>query len=355
LAAPQHPYTRSLIAASDLNTTRTSTSTADATAPGDPGDMPELAVTPAIPERSAVLVPHEHLQIPHEQRIFLPAAAEALIEVRSLSRDYHRGASPFGGGPVVSALRDVSFDVVAGQRLGIVGESGSGKSTLLRMLCALDTPTSGSVTMSGQRISGVAERRLRHFRSQVQMVFQDPGGSLDPRMRVEQIVAEPLSGVDRATAKDRVIQALTAVGLEPDVLRRHPHQFSGGQRQRISIARALITRPKVLIADEAVSALDVSVRAEVLALLDSLVADYNLTLIFVSHDLGVIRRSCDTFAVLSKGRIVEAGPTEEVYASPRHNYTRQLVAAAQTLTDGMHSAAGMSSAAGLHRVAGGDR
>jgi peptide/nickel transport system ATP-binding protein len=264
--------------------------------------------------------------------VFNEQPGESLIRVRDLTRDYRRrGGTPFTAAPVVHGLRGVSVDVASGQRLGIVGESGSGKSTLMRLLCALDTPTSGSIRVGGQELAGATPRQLRPFRSQVQIVFQDPMGSLDPRMRVRDIVAEPLRHVGRDETRERVVAQLAAVGLDADVLGRRPHEFSGGQRQRISIARALITRPRVLIADEAVSALDVSVRAQVLNLLADLVDEYSLTLVFVSHDLGVIRHACDTVAVLSDGRIVESGPTEAVYTNPQHAYTQQLVAATPVL------------------------
>ncbi|AXB46023.1 ABC transporter ATP-binding protein [Amycolatopsis albispora] len=242
-----------------------------------------------------------------------------MIEVRDLRRVYHR----------VEALRGVSFTVQAGQRFGIVGESGSGKSTLVRLLAALDQPTSGEILFQGRRIDGLPERRLGFLRSSLQIVFQDPMGSLNPRMRVRDIIAEPLGrSAERA---DRVAELLDAVGLPADAGQRYPHQFSGGQRQRISIARALAPRPAVLLADEAVSALDVSVRGQILDLLADLVDRFALTLVFVSHDLSVVRHLCDTVAVMRAGEVVELGPVDEVYDSPSHEYTRDLIAAAPTL------------------------
>jgi peptide/nickel transport system ATP-binding protein len=242
-----------------------------------------------------------------------------LIEVRDLERRYARRD--------VHALRGVSFDVEAGQRFGIVGESGSGKSTLVRLLAGLDQPTAGSVTFRGRRIDGVTERKLKFLRSELQIVFQDPMGSLDPRMRVRDIVCEPLGRVDR----ERVAELVDAVGLPADAGERYPHQFSGGQRQRISIARALAPRPSVLIADEPVSALDVSVRRQILDLLAELVDRFELTLVFVSHDLGVVRQVCDTVAVMRRGEIVELGDVDQVYDQPQHEYTRELIAAAPNL------------------------
>ncbi|MCU1685625.1 MAG: ATP-binding protein [Amycolatopsis sp.] len=244
-----------------------------------------------------------------------------LIEVRDLERRYSRRD--------VHALRGVSFDVQAGQRFGIVGESGSGKSTLVRLLAGLDQPTSGSVTFDGKRVDGVPERKLAFLRSELQIVFQDPMGSLDPRMRVRDIICEPLGRA--AGRRERVTELLDAVGLPADAGERYPHQFSGGQRQRISIARALAPRPSVLIADEPVSALDVSVRAQILALLADLVERFQLTLVFVSHDLGVVRHVCETVAVMRRGEIVELGDVDQVYDQPKHEYTRELIAAAPSL------------------------
>ena len=254
----------------------------------------------------------------------------ALFEVEHLTRVYSAGRRK------VLALDDVDLTVRAGQRLGIVGESGSGKSTLVRLMAGLDRPTAGSVRFDGRPVSGVPERRLGFLRAAVQFVFQDPRSSLNPRMRVGDIVAEPLRSpivrrelvaIDR---RRRVAEVLDAVGLPADAVRRFPHEFSGGQRQRIAIARALAPSPRVLIADEAVSALDVSVRATVLNLLMGLVDDLGLTLLFVSHDLSVVRHVCPDAVVLQGGRIVEAGPTAQLFGAPQHPYTARLVAAIPT-------------------------
>ncbi|WP_104191647.1 ABC transporter ATP-binding protein [Cryobacterium sp. Y82] len=341
LTAPQHPYTQKLIAASDLSSVddRGRLHTMSMPVVSTPGAAPSsprpiqadaTAALTAPPHRAA----HQCLEPDGPPIIFNEATGAPAISVRGLSRQYRRrGGGLFTPAPVVHGLREVSFDVAEGQRFGIVGESGSGKSTLMRILCALDQPTSGTVDVLGQSVDGASERQLREFRSEVQIVFQDPMGSLDPRMRVRDIVAEPLRQVSRAEALVRVEAQLAAVGLDADVMHRHPHQFSGGQRQRISIARALITRPRVLVADEAVSALDVSVRAQVLNLLADLVDEYRLTLVFVSHDLGVIRHLCDTVAVISDGRIVECGPTASVYDRPLHPYTQQLVTATPSMDE----------------------
>ena len=204
-----------------------------------------------------------------------------------------------------TALNDVSLVVRRGERLGVVGGSGSGKTTLLRQVAGLDVPDQGHVLVDAG----------------VQVVFQDPRSSLNPRLRVGRSVAE--GGGDRA----RVLEVLSEVGLPADAVERYPHQFSGGQRQRISIARAVAGKPEILLADEPVSALDVSVRAQVLELLDELVDEYGLTLVFISHDLSVVREVCSTVAVMREGRIVEHGPTEEVWANPQHEYTKSLLAA----------------------------
>ncbi|MFD7501808.1 ATP-binding cassette domain-containing protein [Streptomyces sp. NPDC059850] len=256
----------------------------------------------------------------------------AAISVRDVTRDYRRPRiSLRRPNPPVHALRGVSFDIQQGQRFGIVGESGCGKSTLLRILAGLDHPTSGSVAIDGRDITGLRESRLKFVRERLQLVFQDPMSALDPRMRVGDIVAEPLVAQGLGNRKERVAELLEAVGLRADAANRYPHQFSGGQRQRISIARALAPRPKVIVADEPVSALDVSVRAQVLNLIADLVDELSLTLVFVSHDLSVVRHVCDRVAVMHAGQIVETGPTEQVYEDPQHPYTRRLIAAVPTL------------------------
>ncbi|MCP2254363.1 peptide/nickel transport system ATP-binding protein [Prauserella aidingensis] len=243
-----------------------------------------------------------------------------IVAVRDLERTYRGG---------VHALRGVSLDVPRRGKFGIVGESGSGKSTLVRLLAALDRPTTGTITFDGTRVDDRRDRDLGFLRRRLQIVFQDPMGSLDPRMRVRDIISEPLG---RTRGRDeRVAELLEAVDLPADAGDKHPHRFSGGQRQRISIARALAPRPDVLIADEAVSALDVLVRQQILDLLTRLVDEYALTLVFVSHDLGVVRKVCDEVAVMRRGEIVEQGPVDEVYDTPRHEYTRELIAAAPTL------------------------
>ena len=251
-----------------------------------------------------------------------------LLEVHDLVKRYHLPReSVFAPAPVVEALRGVSFTVRAGRSLGIVGESGSGKSTLARLVMALEAPTSGSVRLLGRDLNALPAAELIAARRDFQMVFQDPYGSLDPRQRVARIVAEPLIGVAGLDARQRVAEALDAVGLRASDADKYPHEFSGGQRQRIAIARALITRPKLIVADEPVSALDVSVQAQVLNLLADLQEGFGVTYLFISHDLAVVDHVCDDVAVMQAGRIVEYGPTAQVLSQPAHAYTRTLLAA----------------------------
>jgi len=258
--------------------------------------------------------------------------ATPAIRVRDVTRHYRRPrTSLLTPSPAVHALRGVSFDVAPGEHFGIVGESGCGKSTLLRIIAGLDRASSGSVVVDGTDITRLRDRQLRFLRERLQLVLQDPMSSLDPRMRVRDIVAEPLIAQGHPEHRARVAELLEAVGLRPESADRYPHQFSGGQRQRISIARALAPRPRIIVADEPVSALDVSVRAQVLNLLSDLVEELSLTLVFVSHDLSVVRHVCDRVAVMYDGQVVEMGPTEQVYGDPQHPYTRRLIAAIPTL------------------------
>jgi peptide/nickel transport system ATP-binding protein len=324
-SAPEHPYTRALLAASDLSATdeRGRLFTVDTAA---------SYVPPALREAPSQAPP---APLPAAEG---SAAEPALITVTNLGRTYHRArTTAFGPRPVVNALADVSFTVAPGQRVGIVGESGSGKSTLLRILAGLDQPTTGQATVAGTPIAGAREADLVSLRSALQIVFQDPLGSLDPRMRVADIIAEPLlvpgRKLDSAGRLAEVHRMLSLVGLEAESAHRYPHQFSGGQRQRISIARALVNRPRILVADEPVSALDVSVRAQVLNLIADLVDEYALTLLLVSHDLSVVRHLCERVIVMKDGRIVESGDTEQIYNNPAHPYTVQLIASSLDLSE----------------------
>lgn len=255
-----------------------------------------------------------------------PPLLEA-VDVVKVYRPRHRS-----GRQGVRALDGVSITAGAGDRLAIVGESGSGKSTLARLFLALEEPTSGEVRFEGAPIRAHDRPGLKNLRRAVQIVFQDPVGSLDPRMSIGESVAEPLRALKVVGDHDaRVKELLSAVGLPGSVSGRFPHQLSGGQRQRVAIARALAPQPRVLVADEPVSALDVSVRAQVLNLLDDLVERFGLTLVFISHDLAVVRHLCRRVAVLYRGRVVEHGPSEQLYETPSHPYTRALVQAVPRL------------------------
>ncbi|WP_378948822.1 ATP-binding cassette domain-containing protein [Paracoccus sp. R86501] len=248
-----------------------------------------------------------------------------LLQVDRLTRHFGLGQG------VVKALDGVSLTLEAGHILGVVGESGSGKSTLARIVMGLDRPSAGSVRIAGRNIFAISARDLRKARRDFQMVFQDPYGSLDPRHRVGRIIAEPLhldpDAPKGAARRDLIGSLLQDVGLEPAAQDRFPHEFSGGQRQRIAIARALITRPRLLVADEATSALDLTVQRQILDLILKLRAEHGIAVLFITHNLGVVDEICDSVAVMKDGRIVETGPMRQVMNSPAHDYTRRLLAA----------------------------
>ncbi len=252
-----------------------------------------------------------------------------LLEVRAAVRRYRMPRAALLRAPaVLTAVDGVSLTLRRGAALGIVGESGSGKSTLARMIMAFEPPDEGAVLFEGQDLGRLSAAALRRARQRFQMVFQDPFGSLDPRRTVAWSIAEPLRVIGAEGVAARVAQALEQVGLRPADGTKYPHEFSGGQRQRIAIARAIVTRPALLVADEAVSALDVSVQAQILNLLMDLQEDMGLAMIFISHDLAVVACIRDDILVLQGGRAIEAGPTARVLTAPQQEYTRTLLSAA---------------------------
>jgi ABC-type glutathione transport system ATPase component len=280
---------------------------------------------------------------------FLYIQLMPLVEIRDLVKVYSTDEGVFGKARrEVRAVNGVSLDIHAGEALGLVGESGCGKSTLGRMVLRLIEPTSGSVRFDGKDVLAASAGSLRGLRRHMQIIFQDPFASLNPRMRVEEIITEPLlihsqsghsenghseNGLfkngrpSRAALRKQSLKMLRAVGLDETALQRYPHEFSGGQRQRIGIARALILRPKFIVCDEPVSALDVSVGAQIVNLLKQLQREFGLTYLFISHSMPVVRYLSDRIAVMRRGEIVELGNAEEITANPKHEYTRALLAA----------------------------
>jgi peptide/nickel transport system ATP-binding protein len=234
------------------------------------------------------------------------------------------------------AVDGVSLTIQTGRSFGVVGESGSGKSTLARAVMALERPTAGAVRLNGRSLFDLSSRALRAARAEMQMIFQDPNGSLDPRQRVGRIVAEPLinlAHVTRVQRAARVLESLRAVGLIASDADKYPHEFSGGQRQRIAIARALVTRPNLVVADEPVSALDVSIQAQVLNLMSDLQREAGVTFFLISHDLAIVGHLCDDVAVMFRGRFVEKAPAAALFSAPKHPYARELIDAAPKLEE----------------------
>jgi peptide/nickel transport system ATP-binding protein len=264
----------------------------------------------------------------------------ALLEIRDLVKVYHSDAGAFGDRRAreFRAVNGVSLDIQAGETLGLVGESGCGKTTLGRMILRLIEPTTGTVRFNDHDVLAASAGELRRLRRDMQIIFQDPFASLNPRMRIGQIISEPLtihagtngangSRLPRAALREAATAMLLAVDLDESALDRYPHEFSGGQRQRIGIARALILRPKFVVCDEPVSALDVSVGAQVVNLLKRLQREFGLTYLFISHSMPVVRYSSDRIAVMRHGEIVELGATEQIVTAPQHEYTKTLLAA----------------------------
>jgi peptide/nickel transport system ATP-binding protein len=253
---------------------------------------------------------------------------ENLVEVEHLTKEFAVKQGVFARGTArVHAVEDISFTVRRGETLGIVGESGCGKSTTARLMLRLLDPTEGTIRFDGNDISHLSQHQLRPLRREMQMIFQDPYSSLNPRKTVGQIVSAPFAIHRVKNARSRVQELLETVGLSPEHFNRYPHEFSGGQRQRIGVARALALSPKLIVCDEPVSALDVSIQAQVLNLLRSLQQDFRLTYVFISHDLSVIRQIADRVAVMYLGRLVELGDSESIYDHPKHPYTAALLSA----------------------------
>lgn len=263
-------------------------------------------------------------------------SSKPLLEIKNVSKVYFGRPTLFASAPQaqVRAVDKANFTLLKGETLGIVGESGSGKSTLARMLLGLDTPTEGSIEFDGKNLVGLSAAETFKIRRRMQFVFQDPTASLNPRMTIQQIISEPWAIHSGVLPKDqwrqRVAELLEKVGLQAEHADRHPHQFSGGQRQRIAIARSLALQPELIVCDEAVSALDVSIQAQVIDLLKDLRREFGLSYIFIAHDLALVRDFATSVIVMYRGQIVEQGPTEQVYGNPQHEYTKRLLAASET-------------------------
>ncbi len=256
---------------------------------------------------------------------------QILLEVKDLKKTFPISGGLFGKKKILTAIEDINFLLKKGETLGIVGESGCGKSTLGRCILQLLEPDNGQVVWLGNDLTKLNSRHMRPFRKDLQIIFQDPLASLNPRLTVGEIIADPLRTLmpelDQLQRRQRVLKMMEAVGLLPEMLTRFPHEFSGGQAQRIGIARALITEPKLIVCDEPVSALDVSVQAQILNLLSDLKEKFKLTLVFISHDLSVVRHVSNRIMVLYLGRMVELAPSDELYKDPKHPYTKALLKA----------------------------
>ncbi|MEM5477237.1 ABC transporter ATP-binding protein [Pacificibacter sp. AS14] len=290
------------------------------------GTTDEVLRKPTHPYTQALMAAVPSL-LPRAAR---PRSDKTVLRVNGLTKTYSGGGGLFGGkARVVHAAKEVTFDLTRGETLGIVGESGSGKSTVARCIVRLNDAEAGEILLGDADLRPLGRAAMRPHRAQIQMVFQDPFASLNPRSKVGRIIAQgpELYGASRSEARDRALELLRIVGLDDRAYDRFPHEFSGGQRQRIGIARALALEPKILVADEPVSALDVSIQAQILNLLEEIRDRMNLSMIFITHDLRVAAQVCDRIAVMQRGEVVEIGPTAELFANPQHPYTAELLAA----------------------------
>ena len=254
--------------------------------------------------------------------------SEPLLSVKNMKKTFQANGGMFSKKKFVHAVNDVSFDIYPGETFSLVGESGCGKSTTGKLIDHLITPDSGEIWFEGKEISRLSEKEMRPLRSDIQMVFQDPYGSLNPRMKVQDLIGEPLLIHTNMSAGERlkkVHELLGTVGLSPSHGERYPHEFSGGQRQRIGIARALTVQPKLIIADEPVSALDVTIQAQIMELLQKLQEEMNLSYLFISHDINVVYHMCDRIMVMKDGRMIEIGETEDIFHDPKEAYTKSLL------------------------------
>jgi peptide/nickel transport system ATP-binding protein/oligopeptide transport system ATP-binding protein len=254
-----------------------------------------------------------------------------LIEVKNLKKYFYQGGGPFKKKEAIKAVDDVSFYIKRNEILGLVGESGCGKTTCGKLILRLINPTAGTISFEGHDITHLKPKQMREFRKKMMIIYQDPYGSLDPRMTIGAAIAEPIEVHKLAATKEekenKIIELMEKVGLTPDQINRYPHEFSGGQRQRIGIARALATNPTFIVADEPVSALDVSIQAQIINLLKDLQKDFDLTLLFITHDLSVIKHTSDRIAVMYAGKLVELASKQDLFRDPLHPYTRALLSA----------------------------
>ena len=312
----QHPYTKALLAC------RPSGYAAGTLLPMISNFLPEINTI--VPQQKIAVLPKKTIALPITSNVAALVVENLQVHYAAKNNWFAQKVAPF------KAVDDISFTVPTGKTIGLVGESGCGKTTVGRAILQLIQPTAGNIIINGKNISALSKQQLRHLRSSMQIVFQDPYGSLNPRLTIGNALQEPLqvhSILNKQQQKDTVIQWLQKVHLKPEHFNRYPHQFSGGQRQRICIARALILQPSFVIFDESVSALDVSVQAQILNLLNDLKKELNFSSIFISHDLGVVKYISDEILVMQKGKIVEHGLAAQVYHHPQHTYTQQLIAA----------------------------